>query len=101
MRISRASSITSFLIAVVLAVFVNLGCNKTNVPSNINNSSNTITAVLASASDATTYTSLIQRVHLDTVFSGMGPYTVFVPTNDAFTASGLTSTVLAGLSDST
>jgi uncharacterized surface protein with fasciclin (FAS1) repeats len=88
-------------LALVIISFGRILTGCTTAPmSNPNNSSNTITTVLQGASDATTYSAAIARVHLDTVFNGTGPFTVYVPTDNGFVSSGLTASVIAGMSDS-
>lgn len=47
---------------------------------------NTITDIASSDARFTTLASLLQRVDLTSTLSGEGPFTVFAPTNDAFTA---------------
>jgi uncharacterized surface protein with fasciclin (FAS1) repeats len=83
-------------IVLVLSVIFLLGafissCNKTNTPSTPAPGTNSIIAVLQNASDASVFVSGLAKVHLDTVLNGVGPYTVFAPTNDALAASGITT----------
>lgn len=48
-----------------------------------------ITATAADASQFSTLVSALQRVNLDATLDGAGPFTVFAPTNAAFTAAGI------------
>lgn len=92
-----------FVIVVALALGIGIpACNKTsNSPGGVTPGTSTVTAVIKNASDATKFLGLLTRVHLDTVLSGTGPFTVFVPTDAAFAASGVTDAVLTALPDST
>lgn len=58
----------------------------------------TITSQVSLASDLTLLKSAVLKAGLATTLDGAGPYTVFAPTDDAFTASGVTSTVISSLS---
>jgi len=86
---------------VCLALFVAAtACNKNNTSSGSGGSGSTITMILANSTNATMFDSAVIRVHLDTVFSGVGPYTVFVPTNSSFANSGITSAMISAMPDS-
>lgn len=50
---------------------------------------NTIVALAASVPDLSTLVAALQKTGLDTVLTSDGPYTVFAPTNAAFTAAGI------------
>ncbi|MBL7731931.1 MAG: fasciclin domain-containing protein [Chitinophagaceae bacterium] len=58
---------------------------------------NTITDVVVKNDNFSTLESAVIRANLQTTLSGTGPFTVFAPDNAAFTASGITSTVLNSL----
>jgi len=101
MKIKSSRSIL-FISSVILVVGVVIAaCNKTNTPSTVAPGTNSIKSILQNATDATVLSSAIARVHLDTIFNGTGPFTLFAPTNDAFTAAGLTSSVLSAMPDDT
>lgn len=51
---------------------------------------NTIVAVAAGNPDFSTLVEAVMRADLVDILNGAGPFTVFAPTNDAFTASGIT-----------
>jgi uncharacterized surface protein with fasciclin (FAS1) repeats len=58
----------------------------------------TITDVVSTNANFSTLKSAVVKANLGTTLSGPGPFSVFAPDNDAFTASGITSSVIAALS---
>ncbi|MEM7572824.1 MAG: fasciclin domain-containing protein [Bacteroidota bacterium] len=54
----------------------------------------TITEIAAGDTQFSTLVSLLQRVNLDATLNGSGSFTVFAPTNAAFTASGIDASQL-------
>jgi uncharacterized surface protein with fasciclin (FAS1) repeats len=58
----------------------------------------TITAQVSAGSNFTLLKSAVVKAGLATTLDGTGPFTVFAPTDDAFTASGVTSSVIGSLS---
>src|SRR6185312_14088556 len=66
---------------------ISWSCNKNNSTS-IDYKTSTISYFLANGSNTTYFETAVQKANLDTVFNGTGPFTVFVPTNDAFNQSG-------------
>ncbi len=58
---------------------------------------NTITDVVVKNDNFSTLESAVIKANLQGTLSGTGPFTVFAPDNAAFTASGITSTVLGSL----
>jgi uncharacterized surface protein with fasciclin (FAS1) repeats len=58
---------------------------------------NTITDVVVKNDNFSTLEAAVLKANLQTTLSGTGPFTVFAPDNNAFTASGITSTVLNSL----
>lgn len=58
----------------------------------------TITAQVSAGSSFSLLKSAVVKAGLATTLDGAGPYTVFAPTDDAFTASGVTSAVIGSLS---
>ncbi len=63
-------------------------------------SSNTITDVVVNGANFSTLESAVVKASLQTTLSGAGPFTVFAPDDAAFTASGITSSVLNSLTPS-
>jgi uncharacterized surface protein with fasciclin (FAS1) repeats len=57
----------------------------------------TITAQVSAGSNFTLLKSAVVKANLATTLSGTGPFTVFAPTDDAFTASGITANVISSL----
>ncbi|WP_132777869.1 fasciclin domain-containing protein [Sphingobacterium alimentarium] len=58
----------------------------------------TIVDVVVESSDFSTLESAVQKANLASTLSGNGPFTVFAPDNESFTASGVTSSVIESLS---
>lgn len=58
----------------------------------------TITDVVSTNANFSTLKSAVVKANLATTLGGPGPFSVFAPDNDAFTASGITSSVIAALS---
>ncbi|RPD42973.1 fasciclin domain-containing protein [Chitinophaga barathri] len=63
-----------------------------------NDSPKTITDVVSSNPNFSLLKSAVVKADLATTLSGTGPFTVFAPDDDAFASSGITSSVIAGLS---
>ncbi len=82
---------STFAIALSVPVLIT-GCDKDDDPV-----SNTITDVVVSNASFTTLEAAVVKAGLQTTLSGTGPFTVFAPDDAAFTASGITSTVLNSL----
>jgi uncharacterized surface protein with fasciclin (FAS1) repeats len=59
---------------------------------------NTITDIVVANGDFSTLEAAVVRANLQTTLSGAGPFTVFAPDNAAFSAAGITTTVLNSLS---
>lgn len=57
----------------------------------------TITAQVVAASNLSTLASAVVKANLATTLEGPGPFTVFAPTDDAFTASGITAATINSL----
>ncbi len=96
MIISRYQKI--LLLIAALAIFLG-ACNK-NTPKGINAQTATVGFILASSTNATVFESAVKRSQLDSVFTGTGPFTIFVPNNDACTNSGISQATLNGYTDS-
>ena len=58
----------------------------------------TIKAIVVASPDFSTLETAVIKAGLAATLDGPGPFTVFAPTNDAFTASGISSAVIASLS---
>lgn len=74
-------------------------CVKSNSTSGVAPGTTSISAILKNANDATLFSAALTRVHLDTVLDGSGPFTIFVPTDASFAASGISKSTLDNLSD--
>lgn len=75
-----------------ISVFVT-GCDKDDDPV----VTNTITDVVVKNDNFSTLEAAVIKANLQGTLSGAGPFTVFAPDNAAFTASGITTTVLNSL----
>ena len=62
--------------------------------------SSTITDIVVTNPNFSTLESAVLKAGLETTLSGAGPFTVFAPDNDAFTASGITAAALGTLTPS-
>ncbi len=94
----RSSGNIRFLFAASMALAIIVtGCEKTSTPPPNAPGATTVAGIIQNATDATVFASALAKVHLDTVLTGQGPYTVFVPTNAAFINSGIND--LSGYSD--
>jgi uncharacterized surface protein with fasciclin (FAS1) repeats len=91
------------LSVIALSLFIWLtvtpGCNKSN-NSGINSQTSTISDILKVGTNATYFYYAMTRTGMDSVLNGTGPFTVFVPTDSAFEASGITISHLIGMTDS-
>ena len=84
----------SFLVVLLFSVTM-ISCKKdSTTPA----TPGTITAQVSAGSNFTLLKSAVVKAGLATTLDGAGPYTVFAPTDDAFTASGVTSSVISSLS---
>ncbi|MFI5193576.1 MAG: fasciclin domain-containing protein [Chitinophagales bacterium] len=72
-------------------------CNK-NTPNSINYKTSTVSWILANGSNTTYFETAVQQAGLDTIFNGAGPFTVFVPTNDAFSQAGISQAAIGAYS---
>ena len=61
------------------------------------NDPGTITAQVSAGTNFTSLKAAVVRAGLAATLDGTGPFTVFAPTDDAFTASGISSTTIAAL----
>jgi uncharacterized surface protein with fasciclin (FAS1) repeats len=87
----------------ILVIFSGLfqGCAKSPVMSSSSTgSSNTITQVIETTTNATLFDSLINKTGLDTTLSGTGPFTVFISTDTGFEAAGYNSSIISNTAES-
>ena len=82
-----------FLSWALLALFF-VGFSSCDDDDGTENTPQTITEIAAGDAQFSTLVSLLQRVNLDAVLNGSGSFTVFAPTNAAFTASGIDASQL-------
>jgi len=61
-------------------------------------SQNTITDIVSNNTDFSLLKSAVVKANLATTLSGTGPFTVFAPNDNAFSASGISSTTIESLS---
>lgn len=91
-RFASRVGITTFVIASMLLFFTSCKKDKES------DSPKTITDVVSTNSNFTLLKSAVVRANLATTLSSAGPFTVFAPNDNALNASGITSSVIAGLS---
>jgi uncharacterized surface protein with fasciclin (FAS1) repeats len=84
----------SALCALIGLQFIFTSCDKDDDPVVV---TNTITDIVVKNDNFSTLESAVIKANLQATLSGAGPFTVFAPDNAAFTASGITSTVLGSL----
>lgn len=73
------------------------GCLKTNDTTSPVTPNSTIREIISKASGLTIWNAALSRTTLDASLAGAGPFTVFVSTDDACTATGFTSAYLNSL----
>lgn len=93
MKLKNLISRTS-LFLLLSAPVVLISCDKDDD----NATSNTITDIVVANGDFSTLEAAVVRANLQTTLSGSGPFTVFAPDNAAFSAAGITTSVLNSLS---
>jgi uncharacterized surface protein with fasciclin (FAS1) repeats len=74
-------------------------CTKSS-SSTSSNSNNTITDLAQSSPVTTVFYHALTKTGMDTVLKGSGPFTVFLPTDSAFLASGITSSTIDATANS-
>ncbi|MBS1596858.1 MAG: fasciclin domain-containing protein [Bacteroidetes bacterium] len=99
MKIKFSPGIISLFTAAFIMMVAFNACNKSTASTGPAPGTTSVSSILKNASDATIFATAMARVHLDTVFNGAGPFTVFVPTDAAFAASGVTFATINNLSD--
>lgn len=98
MSIQVKSSMICFLLF-AFSIFLQ-GCMKPGSYPGPIGTGKTITQLLATASNASLFDSVIHKSGLDSTLNGTGPFTVFVPTDAAFVLSGLNSSIISNTPDS-
>ncbi|HRF18778.1 MAG TPA: fasciclin domain-containing protein, partial [Chitinophagaceae bacterium] len=93
MKLKNLISRTS-LFLLLSAPVVLISCDKDDDTA----TSNTITDIVVANGDFSTLEAAVVRANLQTTLSGSGPFTVFAPDNAAFSAAGITTSVLNSLS---
>ena len=96
MNNSSFAQLTKSLLAVSIFGITMVSCKKDPVTTPA--TPITILAKVIAAPDLTLLESAVVKAGLGPTLDGPGPYTVFAPTDDAFIASGITSTVITSLS---
>jgi uncharacterized surface protein with fasciclin (FAS1) repeats len=86
---------TPILLSALLLLMLVVSCEKSN---NSTSGPGTVAAQVSAGSNFTLLSSAVNKAGLGTTLSGSGPFTVFAPTDDAFNASGISSSVIASLS---
>lgn len=84
---------TPLLLGAAILLFSLSACKKDN---NIK-TDNTINGIVSSTPDFSTLNAAVMKAGLASTLKGTRPFAVFAPNNEAFTASGITSAVLGGL----
>ncbi len=90
----RKNKFRQLVILFVTSMTIFSSCKKDD---NVTMNTNSITDIVVSGSSFTTLESAVIKANLQGTLSGPGPYTVFAPNDAAFTASGITATVLNSL----
>src|SRR5690606_29166387 len=83
---------TTFAVLAMLLFFPS--CKKDNT----DDSPKTITDIVSTNSNFSLLRSGVVKANLTSTLSDTGPFTVFAPDDNAFNASGITSSVISGLS---
>ncbi|MBS1598342.1 MAG: fasciclin domain-containing protein [Bacteroidetes bacterium] len=86
----------AWLTAVAIILFI-AACKKSN--DNNSSQSSTIADIVSTNSSFSTLNAAVIKAGLGTTLSGSGPFTVFAPDNDAFNASGISTTIIGTLPD--
>ena len=91
---SRNNVATVFFLIIGLSIVSCKKSSSTSTPAG----PGTIAAQVSTGSNFTLLYAAVQKAGLATTLSGTGPFTVFAPTDSAFNASGITSSVINSLS---
>ena len=104
MKLKISPFVATVMAGLCIASIVLPACNKSN-DSGKHTADSTITSILKSSTSATYFYYAMTRTHLDSLFNTTGTlsssfFTVFVPTDNAFEASGITRSILTSMTDS-
>jgi uncharacterized surface protein with fasciclin (FAS1) repeats len=100
MKKSILKKVITVSAAAVLFLTILSACSKSDNTTMPPASSNTITDIVSANSSFSLLKSAVVKAGLATTLSGTGPFTVFAPSDTAFTGSGITSAVISSLSGS-
>lgn len=98
----KLSDTSKKVIITATLCIVLFSCTKSEADNNTDNNTGTklatITAQVASNTSFSTLNTALIKANLTSTLDGAGPFTVFAPTDEAFTASGIDATLLNSLS---
>lgn len=97
MKNIKSFEISSKLILLLLGLFLGFTSCRDNTDETPMQP-NTITDIVSSNNNFSLLKSAVVKANLATTLSGSGPFTVFAPKDEAFLASGVTSSVIQNLS---
>ena len=105
MKFRLSPYVTTVTIGLWLVCILIPDCNKSNNKGNTNldTATSTITDILKSSANSSYFYYAMKRTHLDSMFSStemFQVFTVFVPTDSAFEAAGITKSILMASTDS-
>jgi uncharacterized surface protein with fasciclin (FAS1) repeats len=90
----RVNKLLQLRIPLFLALLIFAGCKKDNKDGM---TTGKIDEIVATSPDFSTLNAAVIKANLTATLNGPGPFTVFAPANNAFTASGITSSTLNSL----
>jgi len=97
MKKSIAKKIISAGAVLVLFITLLSACSKSDTTTMTPPSTNTITDIVSANNSFSLLKTAVVKADLATTLSGTGPFTVFAPSDTAFTGSGITSAVISSL----
>jgi uncharacterized surface protein with fasciclin (FAS1) repeats len=95
--ISKKSFIAFAIFLITASTLTACKKDEADEPNMPSPSSTTITSQVSASSSFTLLKAAVVKADLATILDGAGPFTVFAPTDDAFIASGITSSVISSL----
>jgi uncharacterized surface protein with fasciclin (FAS1) repeats len=95
--ISKKSFIAFAIFLITASTLTACKKDEADEPNMPSPSSTTITSQVSASSSFTLLKAAVVKADLATTLDGAGPFTVFAPTDDAFIASGITSSVISSL----
>lgn len=93
MKSKFVSKGAAYVAVSICLLFAFTSCKKNNKVDN----QRTITDIVSASPDFSILKSAVVKADLATTLSGPGPFTVFAPNNDAFVASGIPASAIAGI----